>query len=83
MQPMANDRLMVRCAKCRETYTLAKYWGGGEFQQAAALSVEGQRQAAEPLDVWLTRHGRECLGHFGNDLGGLGDGLVLVAERTP
>lgn len=49
MQPMANDRLMVRCKACRETYTLAKYWGGGEFQHAAALSVEGQRQRAEPL----------------------------------
>ncbi len=77
---MANDRLMLKCDECGDTFTLAKYWGGGELQAPAALSCEGQKQAAEPFDAWATRHLRDCLGVSGSCFDGLPPRFVVCVE---
>jgi hypothetical protein len=87
---VANDRIFIQCATCKDAVLLAKYWGGGDlgpiFQVGARLKPEdnlssdtalGER--IDQVERWMQKHLRECRRAFASDLEG-NAGFRIVTE---
>ena len=51
---MANDRLIIECRHCGETWVLGKYYPARWTFNA--MFQQGQRSETQPLDLWMLKH---------------------------
>ena len=51
---MSNDRMMIRCKQCSETYTIFKWWGWD--YKVPGLLETSLEDYYRNVAVWLTEH---------------------------